>query len=106
MMRLSVEDLLLFLRAYLNPLFREMEFISDMKKRSEHRLKAEEFAIKMLRKSILKKPVTVEDATQINDVGLLVSSLESGVTDHSESNNKGGRKRPFNLMERADSVPN
>ena len=54
MMNLSVEHPLFLLGAYLNPLLREMEFIPGIKKRSEHCLKAEEFARKMLQKYILK----------------------------------------------------
>ena len=72
MMRLSVEHPLLLLGAYLNPLFREMEFIP------------EELARKLLRKSILKKPMPVDDAIQIDDVGPLFSTLESGTAAYSE----------------------
>ena len=104
MMSLSIEHPLLLLDAYLNPLFREMEFIPDMKKRSELRLKAEEFTRKLLRKSILKKPMPVEDAMQIDDEGPLVSKLESGTAAYSKRTKIGGRKRPFNLKDCTDSV--
>ena len=60
----------------------------------------------MLRKSVLKKPVPVEDTIQIDDEGPLVSSLKSGTAAHSKRSNISGRKIQFNLMECTDSVPN
>ena len=90
-MSLSVEYPLLLLDAYLNPLFGEMEFMLDIKKRLEHRLKANEFTRKMLRKSILKTQLPIKDAIEIYDEGLLVSSLESCTTAYSKSTNVGGR---------------
>ena len=105
---------LLLVGFYLNPLFREMEFITDSIKRTEFRLKVEELARKLVRKHKEQVQRLILDRFCINIDEIVSNSTNEG-TDIEEIidtpsqgqsawRKVGGKKRPFNLFLCADST--
>ncbi len=107
---------LLLVGCFLNLLLREMEHIVDTHQRAEYRTKAEEFARKLARnqkehldrfgaskpsvglKAMISEP---DSAVQVHDEAIYSRNNEVGT-----KGNVGGKKRPFDLHECTNSVPN
>ncbi len=96
---------LLIVGCYLNPMFREMEFISDSRTRTDCRSKAEVFAGKLVRKQRERSRLSSlsKSGAAVDEIGLAVIAREYDslvVLDNSSFSasgapNIGGKKRPF-----------
>ncbi len=100
---------------YLNPVFREMEFITDDVKRVDFRSKAEEFSRKLVRKhkekicthSLSRECINIETTfpehgSNEQDVSESTENLAEEIAD---TRRIRGKKRLFDLLLCADSVP-
>ena len=114
MLEYSRDHPFLPVRCCLDPLFREMEFISDTVKRTDFHSKAEEFAQKLVRKHKEQVQRLTLDTVCIN-VNEIVSNSTNKDTVMEEiidtlsqgpsaRRNVGGKKRPFELFLCADSA--
>lgn len=102
------DDPLLLPGCYLNPRFREMEFVSNDGLRAEFKFKAEEFARKLGRKS--KERVRMnsfgDDVLDVDEIGPedMSSEIDVRLPNSVSSNRIGGKKRTFDLFKYADTV--
>ena len=96
--------LLLLLGCYLNPIFREMEFIEESVKCKKCREKAEEFARKLVRMRRLGN-FPGDQSEPIRGSSLYLLDVDDyDEMEKSFDYNVGGKKRPFDLRDCVDSV--
>lgn len=103
---------LLLIGSYLNSIFREMEFISDVRVKTEYRAQAEEFTRKVVRKNKLRDrrnakhtETTYFDCITIVDNGSDDENMGPSNPVLSSVSAVGGTKRPFDVFEPTDSAP-
>ena len=104
---------LLLFGCYMNPVFRESEFIEDVTLRAEYRSRAEEFARKLSRKYQMKNqlphrfesPINIDSNEELEPPSNGFSTVSRGRNRMVPSPNQvSGKKRSFDLMECSDSA--
>ena len=111
----TIDHPLLLIGCYLNPLFREMEFISNERLRIDYRSKAEGFTRKLVRKrkQNLQNTKPLNHCIDLEETGPVDTNEDEILTTINYKNSCelhrvqkiGGKRRTFDLMDCADSKP-